>query len=187
MTICPIFLSYFHLMDGKELPLQKRLEVFFENLLWKTRWLVLIAVIASLVSSLIIFLVGIYEVFHLVTSFVINASYEKFYAKLLSVVIASVDLFLIATFLLVFALGLYELFVSKIDPAEKDPLGERVLVIKSLEDLKEKLGRLVIMVLIVSFFKQVLHLEFKNPLETLYIALGVLLIALALYFTHKKE
>ncbi|HIP86649.1 MAG TPA: YqhA family protein [Aquifex sp.] len=163
------------------------MELFFENLLWKTRWLVLIAVIASLVSSLIIFLVGIYEVFHLVTSFVINASYEKFYAKLLSVVIASVDLFLIATFLLVFALGLYELFVSKIDPAEKDPLGERVLVIKSLEDLKEKLGRLVIMVLIVSFFKQVLHLEFKNPLETLYIALGVLLIALALYFTHKKE
>ena len=174
-------------MEKRNISIQKRLELFFENLLWKTRWLVLIAVISSLVSAFIIFLVGLYEIFHLVASFIFNISYEKFYAKLLSVVIASVDLFLIGTFLLVFALGLYELFISKIDPAENDPLGERVLVIRNLEDLKEKLGRLVIMVLIVSFFKQVLHMEFKNPLETLYIALGVLLIALGLYFTHKKD
>jgi uncharacterized membrane protein YqhA len=174
-------------MEKRNISIQKRLELLFENLLWKTRWLVLIAVISSIVSAFIIFLVGLYEIFHLVVSFVFNISYEKFYAKLLSVVIASVDLFLIGTFLLVFALGLYELFISKIDPAENDPLGERVLVIRNLEDLKEKLGRLVIMVLIVSFFKQVLHMEFKNPLETLYIALGVLLIALGLYFTHKKD
>ena len=174
-------------MEKRNISIQKRLELFFENLLWKTRWLVLIAVISSLVSAFIIFLVGLYEIFHLVGSFIFSISYEKFYAKLLSVVIASVDLFLIGTFLLVFALGLYELFISKIDPAENDPLGERVLVIRNLEDLKEKLGRLVIMVLIVSFFKQVLHMEFKNPLETLYIALGVLLIALGLYFTHKKD
>ena len=166
---------------------QKKIELFFETFLWNTRWLVLVAVLASLLSSFVIFIVGLYEVLHLVLGFLTEFSYKHFYAKLLAVVIASVDLFLIGTFLLVFALGLYELFISKIDPAEKDPLGQRVLVIKSLEDLKEKLGRLVIMVLIVSFFKQVLHLEFKNPLETLYIALGVLLIALALYFTHKKE
>jgi uncharacterized membrane protein YqhA len=132
-------------------------------------------------------LVGTYEVLHLVGAFLSTANYESFYAKLLAVVIASVDLFLIGTFLLVFALGLYELFISKIDPAENDPLGQRVLVIKNLEDLKEKLGRLVIMVLIVAFFKQVLHLEYKEPLQTLYIAIGVFLLALALYFTHKKD
>ncbi len=149
--------------------------------------MVLIAVVSSLISALVLFLVGLYEVFHLLYLFAAEYSYQDFYAKLLSVIIASVDLFLIGTFLLVFALGLYELFISKIDPAENDPLGQRVLVIKNLEDLKEKLGRLVIMVLIVSFFKQVLHLQYKSPLETLYIAFGVLLIALALYFTHKKD
>lgn len=165
----------------------RKIELFFESFLWNTRWLVLIAVIASLISSFIVFIVGLYEILHLVGVFLLKTSYNYLYAKLLSVVIASVDLFLIGTFLLVFALGLYELFISKIDPAENDPLGERVLVIKNLEDLKEKLGRLVIMVLIVSFFKQVLHLQFKNPMETLYIALGVLMISLALYFTHKKD
>jgi len=174
-------------MESQKHPLLRKVELLFENFLWNTRWLVLVAVIASLLSSFVIFMVGFYEVLHLVWDFVSGGSYKHFYAKLLSVVIASVDLFLIGTFLLVFALGLYELFISKIDPAENDPLGERVLVIRSLEDLKEKLGRLVIMVLIVSFFKQVLHLEFKNPLETLYIAVGVLMIALALYFTHKRD
>jgi len=174
-------------MEGQKITFSKRVELFFETFLWKTRWLVLIAVVASLISAFLVFLVGIYEIFYLIGIFLIKTSYDYLYKKLLSVIIASVDLFLIGTFLLVFALGLYELFISKIDPAEKDPLGQRVLVIKSLEDLKEKLGRLVIMVLIVSFFKQVLHLEFKNPIETLYIAFGVLLIALALYFTHKKD
>lgn len=174
-------------METQKHPIIRKVELLFENFLWNTRWLVLIAVIASLISSFVIFMVGFYEVLHLVGDFISGGSYKNFYSKLLSVVIASVDLFLIGTFLLVFALGLYELFISKIDPAENDPLGERVLVIKNLEDLKEKLGRLVIMVLIVSFFKQVLHLEFKNPLETLYIALGVLMISLALYFTHKRD
>ena len=174
-------------MEKNQNVLSKRLELIFESFLWNTRWLVLIAVIASLLSAFVVFMVGLYEVFHLIGVFLIKTSYEYLYAKLLSVVIASVDLFLIGTFLLVFALGLYELFISKIDPAENDPLGQRVLVIKNLEDLKEKLGRLVIMVLIVSFFKQVLHLQFKHPMETLYIAIGVLMIALALYFTHKKD
>ncbi len=174
-------------MEKKEqISFSRRVELFFESFLWNTRWLVFLAVIASLISALILFLVGLYEVIHLVYLFFSSPSYEAFYSKILSIVIASVDIFLIGTFLLVFSLGLYELFISKIDPAENDPLGQRVLVIKSLEDLKEKLGRLVIMVLIVAFFKQVLHLEFKSPLDTVYVAFGVLMISLALYFTHKK-
>ena len=125
----------------KSLTWQRKVELLFENFLWQTRWLVLIAVLASLLSSFVIFMVGLYEVFHLVFAFLGELSYKNFYAKLLSVVIASVDLFLIGTFLLVFSLGLYELFISKIDPAENDPLGQRVLVIKSLEDLKEILSK----------------------------------------------
>jgi uncharacterized protein (TIGR00645 family) len=164
---------------------RRTLEMVFENFLWNTRWLVLIAVVASLFSALILFLAGLYEIVELILLFFHAESYHHFYSKLLSVIIASVDLFLIGTFLLVFALGLYELFISKLDPAENSPQGQKVLAIKNLEDLKEKLGRLVIMVLIVSFFKQALHLQYKTPMETLYIALGVLLIALALYFTHK--
>jgi uncharacterized protein (TIGR00645 family) len=172
-------------MNGEKKGFKRTVELVFENFLWNTRWLVLIAVLSSLVSALVLFLAGLYEIVHLVGLIFHTEGYKHFYSKLLGIVIASVDLFLIGTFLLVFALGLYELFISKLDPAENSPHGQKVLAIKNLEDLKEKLGRLVIMVLIVSFFKQALHLQYKTPMDTLYIALGVLLIALALYFTHK--
>ncbi|MDQ7082816.1 MAG: YqhA family protein [Aquificota bacterium] len=111
--------------------------------------------------------------------------YEILSKKLVASAIASIDMFLIATFLLIFSLGLYELFVSKIDVAEKDPRSSKVLFITNLEDLKTKLGRVVIMVLIVTFFKKALELNYETPLDLLYLSLGALGIALALYFTHR--
>ena len=165
----------------------KKVELFFENFLWNTRYLVLMAVITAVISAFILFAVGIYEVLHLLFEFGSGGTYKDFYSKVVAVTVASIDIFLIATFLLVFAFGLYELFISKIDPAEENPLGKKVLVIQNLDDLKEKLGRLVIMVLIVAFFKQALHMQYSSPLDVIYIAIGVLLISLALYFTHKRD
>jgi len=174
-------------METKKQSFSKKVELFFESLLWNTRYLVLLAVITAVISALILFVVGIYEVLHLLVTFGGGGNYKHFYSQVVAVVVASIDIFLIATFLLVFAFGLYELFISKIDPAEENPLGKRVLVIQNLDDLKEKLGRLVIMVLIVAFFKQALHMEYTSPLDALYIAVGVLLVSLALYFTHKED
>jgi uncharacterized membrane protein YqhA len=123
-------------MENQNSNLSKKLELFFENFLWNTRYLVLIAVITAVLSAFILFAVGIYEVLHLLLEFGSGGEYKHFYSKVVAVTVASIDIFLIATFLLVFAFGLYELFISKIDPAEKNPLGKRVLVIQNLEDLK---------------------------------------------------
>ena len=43
------------------------------------------------------------------------------------------------------------------------------------------------MVIIVTFFKQTLDMEYKEPLDILYLGAGALGIALALYFTHKEH
>ena len=43
------------------------------------------------------------------------------------------------------------------------------------------------MVLIVSFFKKVIHMNFDTPLSMLYLAGSILALALALYFMHKGE
>jgi hypothetical protein len=42
------------------------------------------------------------------------------------------------------------------------------------------------MILIVSFFKNVVHTKFDNPLNILYLGFGILMVALALYFTNKS-
>ncbi len=164
----------------------KKLEVLFETFLWKSRLLVILAVISSLISSLALFIAGFLEIMLPLIKFVGTLDYKMLSKKLVTSAIASIDMFLIATFLLIFALGLYELFVSKIDVIEKDPRSSKVLFITTLEDLKTKLGRVVIMVLIVTFFKRAIDMDYKTPLEILYLSAGALGIALALYFSHKE-
>ena len=85
-------------------------------------------------------------------------------------VVGILDGYLLATVLLIFALGLYELFVSKIDEAERSEMGSRVLFIKSLDDLKARLGKVVLMILIVKFFEHALGMHFDRPLDMLYFA-----------------
>ena len=164
----------------------KKLELIFEAFLWKSRLLVLLAVLSSLVGSFALFLAGLVEVFLPLVKFFKTLNYDLLSKKLVASAIASIDMFLIATFLLIFSLGLYELFISKIDVAERDPRSSKVLFITNLEDLKTKLGRVVIMVLIVTFFKEATDMEYNEPVDILFLSLGALGIALALYFTHKE-
>lgn len=165
----------------------KQLEVAFEKFLWKSRLLVLIAVISSLVASLLLFLAGIYEIFYPVYKLFKTGDIVFFQKKILASVIASLDLFLIATFLIIFSLGLYELFISKIDPAEMDERSSRILMVRSLEDLKTKLGKIIVMVLSVYFFKQSIYFEFTKSQDFLFFGLGLVSIALALYLSHKES
>ncbi|MBI1824281.1 MAG: YqhA family protein [Nitrospirae bacterium] len=176
-----------------------RLEWLFENLLWKSRYIVLTAVVSSLVSSFILFFFATGEVFGMlgkvVSKYVFARSEQvvthmpdEFHNDLVSTVIGAVDDYLLATVLLIFALGLYELFISKIDHAEKDAqYGSRILLIKNLDDLKDRLAKVILMILIVTFFKNVIHATFEQPLHILYLGGGILFVALALYFTHRSN
>ncbi len=176
-----------------------RIERLFESFLWKSRFIVLTAVIASLVSAFILFFVATGEVFGLLVkvvekyffsnpSIAISHVSEEFHTEVVSTVIGAVDDYLLATVLLIFALGLYELFISKIDYAEKDAQhGSRILLIKNLDDLKDRLSKVILMILIVTFFKNVIHSTYEQPLEILYLGGGILFVALALYFTHRSH
>ncbi len=59
------------------------------------------------------------------------------------------------------------------------------LMIKSLDDLKDKLAKVILLILIVMFFEQALFLKPTAPLELLYYSLAIMLVALALYLSHK--
>ena len=112
---------------------------------------------------------------------------DNFHEELIGGIIGAVDLYLIAVVLLIFAFGIYELFISEIDDAENSEVGSKILAIHSLDELKDKLGKVVVMVLIVSFFKKVIHMNFDTPLSMLYLAGSILALALALYYMHKGE
>jgi len=164
-------------------------ERLFEALLWRSRWMVILAVIFSLIAALGLFLVASIEIIEPVRELFSSGFHVSSYQHetMVGTIVGSIDLYLIATVLIIFSLGLYELFISKIDEAENDENSSRILAIHSLDDLKEKLAKVVLMVLIVTFFKYAIHIKYKTPLETLYLAAGVLMLALALYFSHKKH
>ena len=167
----------------------KIVERFFESFLWRTRWMVIIAVLFSLLASLSLFVVASYEICRPISDLFLHGvhSTKAEHEELVGAIVGAIDLYLIATVLIIFSLGLYELFISKIDEAENDESSSKILAIHNLDDLKEKLAKVVLMVLIVTFFKYAIHIRYETPIQTLYLAAGVLMLALALYFSHKRD
>ena len=165
------------------------LEKFFESTMWKARLFVLLPVIFGLIGATILFVVAsvdIFEVLVYTLNVYLNGLHpENFHEEIVSKIIGAVDLYLIAVVMLIFAFGLYELFISKIDAAENSKSGNNILAIHSLDQLKDKIAKVIVMVLIVSFFQKVLHTSYDGALQMLYFALSIGILSAGLFFLGK--
>jgi uncharacterized membrane protein YqhA len=94
-----------------------------------------------------------------------------------------VDIFLIAVVLLIFSFGLYELFISHIDAADATE-SSNILDIGSLDVLKDKIGQVIIMALIVKFFQIILTMKVELWTDMLIFAGAVAFLSLALFLMH---
>ncbi len=166
----------------------KYLELLFENTLWSGRLFVILAVVFGMLGAIALFVIAsfdLWEMAKLVYNVYVNHIHpEKFHEEVVGLIIGAVDLYLIAVVMLIFSFGLYELFISELDPA-KTSASSQILEIHSLDELKDKLAKVIVMVLIVSFFKKVLHTEYNGALEMLYFAISIFMLSFALYFLHK--
>lgn len=164
-----------------------RMEELFEKFLWSTRFLVLFAVLSSLAASLCLFFIGTFDVVKVLIDLVSYASgfNEKIdiHVEVIGSIIGSVDIFLIAVVLLIFSFGLYELFISHIDAADRTE-SSNILEIESLDVLKDKIGQVIIMALIVKFFQIVLTMKVDVWTDMLIFAGAVGLLSLALFLMH---
>jgi uncharacterized membrane protein YqhA len=172
----------------------KKTEYIFEGLLWNSRYIVIAAVIASLGAGVAMFYIAtvdaVYMLIHLVDYVSPGLATEaraELRAETITHVVEIVDGYLLATVLLIFALGLYELFISKIDMAENEETSSNVLMITSLDDLKARLAKVILMILIVKYFEHAIEMSFESPLDLLYLAGGITLIGLAIYLSHTGE
>lgn len=160
----------------------------FEDILYYSRYFAFIAVVGAILSSFILFIQGFGLIIKGLIGF-FQDPYER-YEALFEKLVSSVDVFLFALVLIIFGVGVYELFIANIDPEAK-PADTRPtwLKISSVDDLKSSLGKVILMVLVVSFFKHVLEIdaEMWSPLALLFLAIGILLISGALYLTHKSS
>ena len=160
----------------------------FENVLWSTRFVVIIAVVLSIISSISLFLIGGWDIIQatIFNNPLFNENINNS-NDLLFKIISSIDLFLIGIVLLIFGCGVYELFISEIDFA-KDKFADSTLKINSLDQLKNKIIKVIIIVLIVKFFEKVLKLShnFTTPNDLLLFSISILSICIGYYLINRK-
>ncbi len=160
----------------------------FEKALWNLRFVVILSVVLSIISSITLFVIGSWDILYAIVyqNPLFNADINN-NTDLLFKIISSIDLFLIGIVLLIFGFGVYELFISEIDFA-KDKFAESTLKISSLDQLKNKIIKVIIIVLIVKFFEKILKLapNFTTPMDVLYFSLSILSICLGYYLINRK-
>ncbi|NPA59834.1 MAG: YqhA family protein [Epsilonproteobacteria bacterium] len=166
------------------------MEKLFEGSLWGSRFMVILAVVFGLIGAVVLFLVASIDVYstakYVINTYLTHAHPEHFHEEVVGGIIGAVDLYLIGVVMLLFAFGLYELFISEIDAAkEKDGEENKILAIHSLDQLKDKISKVIVMVLVVSFFQRVGHTEYHGALEMLYFALSITAVAVGLFFLNK--
>ncbi|MGB3294056.1 MAG: YqhA family protein [Phormidesmis sp.] len=158
----------------------ERIERSFEALIWSFRFFALLPVIFSLLSAVKLFIIGTRDVWAGFTLAFDAADPEgEITNKIVSYIIGGVDFYLIGIVLLIFSLGIYELFISKIDTRFKHDVN--ILQSESLEDLKSKLVKVIVVALIVNLFKKALSLDITQTSDLVWVALAILLIALSNY------
>jgi uncharacterized membrane protein YqhA len=172
----------------------KFLENLLEGFLWNSRFVIFSAVLGSLFAGFAIFYMATVDVIYLVqhvlhyadSSLAVEAR-KALHDSTVTHIVEVVDGYLLATVMLIFSLGLYELFISDIDQAHGSRSSSKILVINNLDDLKSRLAKVILMIMIVTLFEQALNMKMSTPLDLLYLGGSIALIALALYWTHAAE
>ena len=160
----------------------------FEKILWNVRYITVLAVILSILAAFTLIILGSWNIIEAVIFY--NPLFDDSIISnndLLFKIISAIDLFLIGIVLLIFGFGIYELFVSEIDFANAK-FTESTLKIRDLDQLKNKIIKVVIIVLIVKFFEKVLKFSenFTTPMDILYFGLSILSICIGYYLINKK-
>ncbi|MGI2335770.1 MAG: YqhA family protein [Dehalogenimonas sp.] len=147
-----------------------------KSILEKSKYITLVAVFSLLAASLAAFFLGLLQSVKILMDLFSNFSIS---GTDIIPLIEIMDIFLIATVLLIFAFGLYELFIGALKLPEW-------LIIKNLHGLKTKLSSIVIMVMAIVFLKHLVLWE--DPQGTLFFGLAVAVVsAVLIVFNHTGD
>lgn len=169
--------------------LQKRIELLLETFLWRFRLIAIVPVVMSLASTLLTFIIGTQDILHSIQAFLHPSEGHSADHMALAGVVSGIDFYLIGVALLIFGYGIYELLISEIDvyrDQSDNADSGGLLDIRNLDQLKEKLVKVLVVALIVSAFKAMISIPIKDVNSMIYFCFAVLLLALSGYLTTLK-
>ncbi|XP_019456073.1 PREDICTED: uncharacterized protein LOC109356902 [Lupinus angustifolius] len=176
-------------------------ESSIERIIFDFRFLALFAVAGSLAGSLICFLNGCnyivdaYKVYW--TSCVKGVHSGQMVLRL----VEAIDVYLAGTVMLIFGMGLYGLFISNVPP-NASPSDDRAIKgsslfgmfalkerpkwmkISSLDELKTKVGHVIVMILLVKMFERSKMVSIATGLDLLSYSVCIFLSSASLYILH---
>jgi uncharacterized membrane protein YqhA len=153
-----------------------------QRILLGSRFFILIAVAGSLVAAFVTMVLGAAAVITSTLKVIGARDLGVKGVKILAVdVLQVVDIFLVATVLYIMALGLYELFI---DPDLPAPAWLRI---ETLDDLKERLVAVVVVMLGVTFLAYVVDLNTGWEILDVGIATAAVLVGLGAFFRLAKH
>ena len=143
-----------------------------------TKYIVLIGVVGLLVASLVAFLVNVVETIELVSHVITNLTGPNLEIQEVAF-IKLVDGFLVATGLLVFGVGLYEIFIQRLNLPE-------ALKFTTIGQLKSTLANIIVLTLAVSFLAFVQEGDDASTILLKGAGIAIVIIVLV-YFAHSGE
>lgn len=184
-----------------------KLETLIEKVIFNCRFVTLLAVVGSLGGSILCFIQGCRFVNVSFFEYILGSWHAKDTSHVVLLLIEAIDLFLVATVMLIFGMGIYELFVNTIGLQQKDddsPIVKKKtytgsnlfglfrlqdrplwLEIRSLHELKTKIGHVIVMILLVGMFEKSKLVPICTSFDLLCFSASILLAAGCLLLLSK--
>ncbi|XP_009121737.1 uncharacterized protein LOC103846549 [Brassica rapa] len=172
-----------------------------EKIIFDFRFLALLAVGGSLAGSLLCFLNGCVYVMEAYKVYWTNCVKGIHKGQMVLHLVEAIDVYLAGTVMLIFSMGLYGLFISN-SPSDIPPESDRALKasslfgmfamkerpkwmkISSLDELKTKVGHVIVMILLVKMFERSKMVTIATGLDLLSYSVCIFLSSASLYILH---
>ncbi|KAK3134537.1 hypothetical protein QOZ80_6AG0550460 [Eleusine coracana subsp. coracana] len=159
-----------------------------EKFIYACRFMTFLAIGGSLLGSIPCFLKGCVYVMDAFIEYYLHGG-----TKVTLMLVEAIDMFLVGTVMFVFGTGLYELFISNTDNSYgsnlfglfKLPERPKWLVMESVNDLKTKLGHVIVMCLLVGIFDKGWRVTVTSCTDLLCFAASIFLSSACLYLLSR--
>ncbi|XP_077242407.1 uncharacterized protein LOC143882909 [Tasmannia lanceolata] len=181
--------------------LARSTESTIERVIFDFRFLALLAVGGSLAGSLLCFLNGCVYIFEAYKIYWTSCVKGVHTGQMVLRLVEAIDVYLAGTVMLIFGMGLYGLFISNVPlglPSNVDralkgsslfgmfALKERPkwMEISSLDELKTKVGHVIVMILLVKMFERSKTVVIATGVDLLSYSVCIFLSSASLYILH---
>jgi uncharacterized membrane protein YqhA len=167
-------------------------DINIEKYIFKLKHLAILAVFGGLILATVLFISGLITAGLAITKLILLWDLKLF----IIYVLKSADLFLFGMVMIIFSLGTYNLFISKLDNIDGDSKTNKEhlpnwLNFSSFDELKVLLIKVIILILSITFLEMLIQQSDKfidNELYNLLIVpIGVVLISYSLKLIHSHK